>query len=68
MDRVDAVYVTELLEAILRAEPGTPMAGAREEFARTHGTHGLKMLFSGERALRRQWQIPDSTGKVEVEE
>lgn len=68
MERQSAVYVADLLEAILRADPGTVMGAARDEFMLSHGTFGLKQLFIGERALRQQWQIPDSTGKIDVEE
>lgn len=68
MDRQSAIYVAALIEAILREDPGTVMGAARDEFMLWHGTFGLKQLFIGERALRQQWQIPDSTGKIDVEE
>lgn len=68
MDKQQAVYVADLIEALLRAEPGTTMANARDEFMLSHGTFGLKQLAEGERALRRQWQFPDTSGKVEIDD
>lgn len=69
MDKADAVYVCELLERLLRAEHGTDpiMAKARDEFMLSHGTHGLKRLFNAEKALRVQWNIPDSRGVVDIQ-
>jgi hypothetical protein len=67
MDKTQAIYVADLIEAMLRAMPGTPMANARDEFMLSHGTYGLVQLGEAEQALRTQWQIPDSTGKVNVD-
>lgn len=68
MDRTAAVYVSELIEALLRAEPGTPMGNARDSFMLSHGNYGLKMLFEGEKQLRKEWSIPDSKGQVDITE
>lgn len=68
MDKQAAIYVADLIEAILRAEPQTAMGNARDEFLLSHGTFGLKQLFEGEKALRKTWAIPDSKGNIEVTE
>lgn len=68
MERMQAIYTADLIEQFLRAEPQTPFGNARDEFLLTHGTFGLRQLFEAEKALRAQWQIPDSKGNVVLEE
>jgi len=68
MDKIAAIYVADLIEAILRAEPGTAMGNAREEFFRTHGAYAGENLFMAERDIRKEFNIPDSTGKVDIQE
>lgn len=67
VDKQQAIYVADLIEQLLRHDDG-PFMLARNAFTLTHGNHGLDVLFRAEKAIRAEWQIPDSTGKVDIAE
>lgn len=61
MDKTQAIYIVELLELLLKSEPGAyhVWAQARDEFMLSHGNFGLKQLAEAEAALRVEFKIKE---------
>lgn len=68
MEMQEAIYIVDLIEMVLRAEPGTAFGQARDQFMLTHGNFGLEQLSAAEKRLREFYEIPESTGNVYISE